>query len=111
MALRATTKLVPQPSSTTRPVNASFTFDVTVVDRQATAPTSRTLELVLSEENDLVFGNNTKAFSQDVVVGEEEVPVTFVTRVKGPARDLAAFQVALSAETSAHLPVCRIRVS
>jgi hypothetical protein len=111
MALAATTKLDRQPSSTTRPVDGSFTFTVTVVDRDATAPTSRTLKLVLSDENDLVFDDNTKVFSQNEDVGKDPVPVTFKARIKGAADDTSSFSVALAAKNSANLPFCLIRVT
>lgn len=109
MALRATTPLVPSPRSTTRPVNASFTFRVTVVDRQASAPSQRALELVLASSNDLTFGS-AKTVSQVEMVGSDPVQVTFSgKRIKGSGADLDGFRVTLR-EGTKNLPFCVIGI-
>ena len=109
MALRATTPLVPSPRSTRRPVNASFTFRVTVVDRQASSPTPRTLELVLASSNDLTF-EGVKAISQVEMVGSDPINVTFSgKRIQGSAADLDGFRVTLR-EGTKNLPFCMIGI-
>jgi len=108
MALRATSQLVPTPSSTRRPVNASFSFAVTVVDRRAPKAKPRTLELALAASNDLSFADGQKTVTQEVSVGSEPVDVTFPSEgISGPG-NLAAFEVTLRENGGSRIVSCMI---
>jgi hypothetical protein len=117
MALRATSPLTPDHTSTPRPVNDTFDFDVEVVDRRADTPTIRTLELALAPNNDLFFAGGSKSVEQKVRVGSEPVQVTFSRkRITGSGRntetgeDLSSFRVTLREQNGDDLVFCLIRI-
>lgn len=111
MALRAVSELEKGPTSTRRPVDDTFTFDVDVVDRQAKTPKARTLELALSEDNDLFFAGNSKTVEQVTMVGDTPVHVTFAgKRIRGSAAGLAAFRVTLREKDGDVLVFCLIGI-
>jgi len=111
MALRAVSELLKDPTSTTRPVDDTFTFDVDVVDRQARTPKPRTLQLVLSDENDLVFAGNSKTVEQVETVGDTPVHVTFPNkRIRGSGADLSGFRVSLREKDGEVLVFCLIGI-
>jgi hypothetical protein len=111
MALTATTSLVPEPSSASRPLKSkSFTFDVDVVDRKASKPTKRTLEIRLAASNDLVFTGGSKSVTQDVLVGAVPVAVTFTTKISGTGDELAFFRVTLLDDAQTEMMACLVRL-
>ena len=111
MALRATSPLTADHNATPRPVKDSFSFEVEVVDRRATAPTIRTLELVLAAGNDLSFVGGSKSVSQDVTVGAAPVSVSLAgKRITGLGDGLASFRVTLREQGGSDLVFCLIRI-
>ena len=111
MALRATSALVPDPSSTTRPVNRNFTFTVEVVDRRAARATKHTLELSLAASNDLMFSGGTKTVTQEETIGSVPVTVTFSSkRIAGGGDDLSSFRVTLREQGGSDLVFCLVGI-
>jgi hypothetical protein len=111
MALRATSPLTPDHNSTPRPVKDTFSFDVEVVDRRATAPAKRTLELTLAPGNDLVFAGGSKSVTQDEMVGSVPVRVAFAgKRITGTGVDVSSFRVMLREQNVEDLVFCMIRI-
>jgi hypothetical protein len=109
MALRATSPLLADPSSTTRPVDETFDFTVDVVDRRAGTAIERTLELFLAPDNDLVFVGGSKTVTKKVRVGSEPVTVTFPQkRITGSGDDLSSFRVSLREKDGSTLVFCLI---
>lgn len=111
MALTATSSLVPEPSSVSRPLkNKSITFDVDVVDRRAAKPAERTLEIRMAASNDLVFADGSKSLTQKVDVGSDPVAVTFSAKISGTGAELAFFRVTLLDATEGELMACLVRL-
>lgn len=98
--LRAVSPLEPDPDSTSRPVNETFDFVVTLVDRKAERKSPRTLELSLAVDNDLFFPNGSKTVTQVESIGATPVVVTFRKKITGPGKDLSSFRVSLREEGS-----------
>jgi hypothetical protein len=108
--LRAVSPMEPDPRSTTRPVNETFDFVVTLVDRKAERKSQRTLELSLAAENDLFFPGGSKTVTQVESIGDTPVEVTLDRKkIIGPGKDLSSFRVTLREEGSdADLVFCMI---
>jgi hypothetical protein len=107
--LRAVSPMEPIPRSTSRPVNETFDFVVTLVDRKAERKSPRTLELSLGADNDLFFPGNSKTVTQVESIGNTPVEVTLDRKkITGSGAALSSFRVTLREEGGDVLVFCLI---